>query len=464
MKNPITFLILTAAAGLSSCMVGPDFLKPTESAGTRWKQQVSASASRLPDAWWRIFEDAELNRLVERVISANHDIAAAKARLDTARSLVGTDRARLFPQLGVNNGISTSRISEATNLAGIQQESQLYRATFDLSYDPDLWGRNRRRMEASRAEADARANLLDAQRLGIAAETARQYFVLRGLDAQERVLDEILESRHQSLELEKSRATAGLVDGQASSRARTELELARNDLANLQRQRGSAEHALAVLCGARPSDFKISASSDDRPGRLPEIRAGLPAEVIARRPDMRAAEQRLRAANARIGAAQAEFYPNIGLTGSGGLESLTGGSFLNWESRVLSLGGSLAAPILDGGARGANYDASRSQYEESMAAYRQSLLVALREVEDALVDLKGLARSRMALEGALAGSEDSRRLSRERYEKGLSSYLEVVDADRVVLSTRLALAQVDAQQRVSCTALARALGGGWNRR
>ncbi len=462
MKPHISFFILAAVSGLSSCRVGPDFLSPTGSGGTRWKQQVSISASHLPDAWWRLFEDAELNRLVERAISANNDIAAAKARLDTARSLVGTDRARLFPQLDVNSRTSTSRISTATNLAGIQQESQLYRATFDLSYDLDLWGRNRRRLEASQAEAQVSANLLDAQRLGIAAETARQYFVLRGLDAQERVLNETLETRRQSLELEKSRTTAGLTDGQASSRARTEFELARNDLANIQRQRGSAEHALAVLCGSRPSDFRLSSASSDRLGKLPEIRAGLPAEVIARRPDMRAAEQRLRAANARIGAAQAEFYPNISLTGSGGLESLTGGSFLDWESRVLSLGANLTAPLLDGGARKSNYDASRSQYEESMASYRQSLLIALREVEDALVDLQGLARSREALEGALASSEDTRKLSRERYEKGLSSYLEVVDADRSVLSTRLALAQVDAQQRVSCTALARALGGGWN--
>jgi multidrug efflux system outer membrane protein len=179
---------------------------------------------------------------------------------------------------------------------------------------------------------------------------------------------------------------------------------------------------------------------------------------------MHAAEQTLRAANARIGVAEAAFYPKIQLTGSAGLESLSAASFLDWENRVLSLGAGLAAPLIDGGTNRSNYAASRSRYEESLATYRQTLLVALREVEDALVDLKGLARSRAALEAAVTSAAETRSLSFQRYEKGLSSYLEVVDAERSVLQSRLALAEVDAQQRVSLTALARALGGGWSRK
>jgi multidrug efflux system outer membrane protein len=285
--------------------------------------------------------------------------------------------------------------------------------------------------------------------------------VLRGLDAQEAVLNDTLSSRQQSLDLEVTRTDAGLTDGLSSSRARTELELARNDLANVQRQRGSAEHAIAVLCGTRPSDFNIGTRKSDSPGKLPNIRPGLPAEVMARRPDVRASLEQLRAANARIGAAEAEFYPNINLIGSAGLEAVGTSNFLDWENRVLSLGAGLAAPLLDGGARRSNYEASRSTFDEAMANYRQTLLIALQEVEDALVDLQGLARSRSALDAALASARETRSLSGERYDKGLSSYLEVVDADRSVLSTRLALAQVDAQQRLSLAALAKALGGGW---
>jgi multidrug efflux system outer membrane protein len=188
----------------------------------------------------------------------------------------------------------------------------------------------------------------------------------------------------------------------------------------------------------------------------------LPADVLNRRPDVRASEQNLRAASARIGVAEAAFYPNFTLSAGGGFESIDVSRFLNWENKVLSLGANMAAPILDGGANKANYSAARSRYDESLANYRQTLLIALREVEDALVDLKGLAKSRSALEAALRSANDTKKLSAERFDKGLTSYLEVVDSDRTVLQTRLALSQVEAQQRITLAALAKALGGGWS--
>ncbi len=386
--------------------------------------------------------------------------------MDTARALVGVDRAKLFPTLDLSGSAGLNRNSlDATtgNLppgVEINLESQRYRSTFDLAYDPDLWGRNKRQLEASTAQAAASEALLDSQRLGIATEVARQYFLLRGLDAQEAVVQDTLKSRGDALDIQQSKADAGLIDGLASSRARTELELANNDLASVQRQRGAAEHALAVLCGTRPADFAVSKRAAT--SAPPAIRAGLPAEVLNRRPDVRAAEQELRAANARIGVAEAAFYPNFSLTATGGFESLDVKRFLDWENRVLALGAGVVAPLIDGGTNQANYQAARGRYDEALAKYRQTLLVALREVEDALVDLKGLARSRTALERALASSRDTKQLSQERFDKGLTSYLEVVDADRTVLQTRLALSQLDAQQRITLAALAKALGGGWS--
>jgi outer membrane protein, multidrug efflux system len=315
-------------------------------------------------------------------------------------------------------------------------------------------------LEASNAQAAAAEALFDSQRLGLATEVARQYFVLRGLDAQKSVLEATIASRQSTLDLQKSKADAGLIDGLSTSQARTELELANNDLAAVERQRGSAEHALAVLCGKRPADFSIS--SRDKSGGMPSIGAGLPAEVLNRRPDVRAAEQDLRAANARIGVAEAAFYPNFALSTGAGFESIDVKSFLNWENRVLSLGAGVAAPIFDGGTNKANFDAAVSRRDESLAIYRNTLLVALREVEDALVDLKGLARSRSSLEQALSSARDTQRISQERYDKGLSSYLEVVEADRTALRVQLVLAQLDAQQRITLAALAKALGGGWS--
>jgi len=447
-------------------MVGPDFQLPGLSGGSKWKESTSTAATRLPDNWWRLFNDRELTRLVDRALAANNDLAAAKSRVDTARALVGVDQAKLFPTLDLSGNAGISR-SSADALSGnlppganVDLEMQRYRGSFDLAYDPDLWGRNKRSVEASSAEAAAAEALLDSQRLGIATEVARQYFLLRGLDAQYAVLQGTLKSRKDARDIQKSRADAGLADGLATSRASTEVALADNDLGAVERQRGSAEHALAVLCGVLPSSFSVARRDAD--GALPVIRPGLPADVLMRRPDVRASEQNLRAASARIGVAESAFYPSFQLTTGAGLESLDASRFLNWENRILSLGAGVAAPLLDGGSNKANYQAARSRYDEALANYRQVLLIALREVEDALVDLKGLARSRAALERALTSSQDTKNLSQERYDKGLTSYFEVVDSQRGLLQIQLQLSQLEAQQRISLAALAKALGGGWS--
>lgn len=463
--NP-RLLILPGFLLLVSCKLGPEFQLPGASGGTKWKQSRSTAAASLPDNWWRLFKDHELTRLVDRALVANNDLAAARARVETSRALVGLDRAKLFPTLeltglaGINRSSSDAVGANLPPGASVDLEQQRYRSTFDLAYDPDLWGRNKRAIEASSAQAAAAEALLDSQRLGIATEVARQYFLLRGLDAQTAVLHSTIKSRQDSLDIQKSRTEAGLDDGIATSRARTELELANNDLSLVQRQRGSAEHALAVLCGTAPSGFSIGQRSTA--SSLPDIRPGLPAQVLHRRPDVRAAEQNLRAANAGIGIAEAAFYPNFSLTAGGGFESIDAARFLDWENRVLSLGAGVAAPIFRGGANKANYQAALSRHEEALSSYRQSLLIALREVEDALIDLKGLAKSRTSLEGALKSSLETKSLSQERYDKGLTSYFEVVDAERGVLQIQLSLSRIEADQRITLAALAKALGGGWS--
>jgi multidrug efflux system outer membrane protein len=442
-------------------MLGPDFKLPDHKGGMKWKASESTAGTHLPDDWWKLFNDPELNRLVDRALAANNDLAAGRARVDTARALVGLDRARLFPSLDLTGSANTTRSSAGAMPPGpvANLENQNYRSNFDLAYDPDLWGRNRRAIEASSAEAAAAQALFDSQRLGIATEVARQYFLLRGLDAQHGVLKSTLKTRQDYLEIQKSRADAGLTDGITTSRAMTEVELVNNDIGSVERQRGAAENALAVLCGKSPADFNISHSESNR--SLPNIRPGLPAAVLLRRPDVRAAEQELRAANAKIGVAEAAFYPSFSLSAGGGFESTDASQFLNWQNRVLSIGAGVAMPLIDGGANKANYRAAQSRYEEALANYRQALLIALREVEDAMVDLKGLAKSRTALERALASSQETLTLSKDRFEKGLTNYFEVVDAERGSLQIQLSLSQIEAQQRITLAALAKALGGGW---
>jgi len=455
-------IVLPSALFFSSCMLGPDFKLPDDNGGIKWKASKSTAGTHLPDDWWKLFNDSELNRLVNSALAANNDLAAGKARVDTARALVGVDRARLFPSLDLTGSANTTRSSAGAMPPGpvMNLENQNYRSTFDLAYDPDLWGRNKRAIEASSAEAAAAQALFDSQRLGIATEVARQYFLLRGLDAQYSVLKSTLKTRQEYLEIQKSRADAGLSDGITTSRAKTELELVNSDISTVERQRGAAENALAVLCGKRPSDFTISHAALNR--SLPNIRPGLPAAVLLRRPDVRAAEQELRAANAKIGVAEAAFYPNFSLSAGGGFESTDVSQFLNWQNRVLSIGAGVALPLIDAGANKANYRAAQSRYEEALASYRQSLLIALREVEDAMVDLKGLGKSRAALELAHTSSQETLTLSKDRFEKGLTNYFEVVDAERGTLQIQLSLRQIEAQQRITLAALAKALGGGWS--
>ncbi len=467
MKTP-SFILFGVILTLSGCTLGPDFALPDASAGRTWKQSTSTRAASLPDTWWRLFEDSELNRLVDKAMASNNDLAAARSRVNTSRALVGLDRAKLFPTLDFIGSPGIAR--QSADVIGINLppgisvplEQQRYRGTLDAAYDLDLWGRNKRAVEASSSRASAQEALLDSQRLGIAAEVTRQYFLLRGLDAQHAVLVKTRKSRQESLDLQKSKTDAGLADSLEVKRSQTQLELVDNDLALIERQRGSAEHALAVLCGSSPSAFVVAPRVSK--SALPTIRPGLPAEVLNRRPDVRAAQQELRAANAEIGIAEAAFYPNFSLTTSGGFESLDIIRFLDLQNRVLSLGANVAAPILDGGANKANYQAARSRYEEALAQYKQTLLIALREVEDSLVDLKGLSKSSSALTQAYASSQDTLKLSQERYEKGLTSYFEVVDAEREALQIQLSLTEVEAQQRISLTSLAQALGGGWEKK
>lgn len=445
---------------LPACQLGPAAKLPGFPKGSSYKMPTSSHVTALPDDWWTLFGDRDLNQLIHRALDGNHDLASARARRDTARALVGSSRARLFPQLDLASRSGISRTTGDNLFPGVRLENQNYRGTFDLSYDADLWGANRLRYKAAKARAAAAEKMLDAQRLGIAAEVARQYFLLRALDAQESLLCQAIASRQESLRLQTSRQEAGLTNALSAHRAATERDLSRHDLAQIQRQRGSAENALAVLCGTTPANLHITPR--EKSPLAPVIAPDLPARVLARRPDLRAAEQELKAASAAVGIAQAAFYPNISVTGSMGFESLTPANFLNWQSRVLALGANLSAPLIDAGARRSDYLAARSQYEESLAHYRQTMLQALREVEDALVDLQGLSASRKALKSACLSAEKNHKLSQDQFAKGLVSYLEVVEAEQTLLSIRLRQAEIEGQFRFSQTNFIQALGGGWS--
>lgn len=473
----MNLLRLLPLLALAACVKGPEYHRPEVGnvLGLKFKRGGQSSSTRvdqpLPDEWWRAFGSARLNSLVEQAIKGNQDLAAARARLETSRALVGTKRADWFPQLRLPGSATNQRLSESAFGANLPPEfgnvsdmvkRENYRASLDMSYELDLWGRVKRSVESAEASARAADENLSAQRLLIAAEVARDYFLLRSLDAQIKVLKDTIALRGEALKLQQSRFEGGLANEMDVTRTRTEVELAKSDLTVTERQRGSAEHALAVLCGQPPLTLSIPAG--DSLGLPPRIAAGLPSTLLQSRPDIRAAEAELQAASAEIGVSEANLYPIFSLLGSAGLESIDASDFLKWENRVLSIGPSISAPIFQGGRLKANLRAAKSRYDEAIAKYKQTILIALREVEDSLLDLQSYGTQRAALAAAEAAAVETRTLAKVRYEKGLATYFEVVDADRTVLSTRLALVQIDGERYISTVLLAKALGGGWNRK
>lgn len=465
-RPPSRVLAATLSLVLASCTVGPDFKLPEMSLTPRWKTRADVSDLALPDAWWTLYRSPALNRVVEQALAANQDLAAALARVEAARAMTGVEKSAWFPQFGMQNSMTLERLSGSSFGANLPPgiplpslERDRHQAFATLNYEVDLWGKVRRTVDGARAREGAAIEQVAAQRLVIAAEVARNYFLTASFDSQRQILHETIDLRGEALKLQQSRFQGGLANEMDVARARTELELARHDLIGVERQRANAANAIALLAGAAPADFQL-ASSLALPG-VPRIGPGVPASLLQRRPDLRVAEQNMREANASIGVATANFYPSFKLIGSGGIESIGAEDFLDWKNKAGSIGPQLTVPIFQGGRLRGNLRASQAKYDESVAAYRQAILKALQEVENATVDLNAYTRQRAAVSAALESAQETSKLARVRYDKGLASYFEVVDADRTVLTTRLLRAQIDGQRLSASVQLIRSIGGGW---
>jgi outer membrane protein, multidrug efflux system len=453
---------------LPSYLSAADYQRPEVDVPTQWKHGSSNARSSLPDEWWMQFQVPTLNELVARALSANLDISSAQARVETARALLGMKRADWFPQLAFNGNVGATRLSQSSFGANLPPqfgdvssllERDQYRASLDVSYEIDLWGRIRRSVESAEAKARASDETVAAYRLIVAAEVCRSYILLCSLDWQTQILQDTVKVREEALQLQKSKLAGGLGNEMELNHARTEAELAKADLAALKGQRHKTENALAVLCGTPSSRFAVAAQS--KFPELPSVPAGLPSELLAARPDLRAAEAQMQSAHAEIGAARAAFFPTFKLTGSAGLESIEASSIADWENRTYSIGPSFSIPLFQGGRLKSQLKAARAAKEEAIAMYKQSILTAVREVEDALVDLNSLHTQSQAIQQAQQAADETARLTRVRQSKGLASYFEVVEAERTALGTMLRKAQLQGQLGVSTVLLFQALGGGW---
>ncbi len=460
-----TFLILTASslllAATSVAAVGPDYHRPDVTAPTAWKLATSADA--LPRGeWWRAFNDPALDELEARALSANQSLQAAAARVEQARAAAGIARSGYLPSVGLNPSVNRSRSSETTDNKFPVAESTTYRASLDASWELDLFGRVRRLNEGARAEAAASAGDFENVRLALTAEVASSYFSLRALDRESALLSDGVSLRRKTLELISSRRTHGAATDFDVARAETELASTEAESAALANRRAALQNAVAVLLGEAAPNFELSTLNVELP-TVPGVPSGLPSELLERRPDIAAAESALAAANARIGVAKAAFFPAISLTGSFGTASGDIDRLANSDSKLWSIGPSLYLPIFQGGRNKANLARSRAAYDESVALFRQKVLVAFREVQDALTATQLLASQASAQNRAVAAARRAGELAQKRYDAGFVNYFEVIDAQRTVLTSERAATQLGAQQLVNSIALIKALGGGWER-
>ncbi len=450
-----------AAVASAAAAVGPDYHRPGLDSPVTWKQAAPAGALPSGD-WWRAFNDATLDDLEARALQANQNLVAAAARVEQARAAAGIARGSYFPAVALNPSVSRGRTSETTDNRFPVAESTTWRASLDASWEIDLFGRVRRLNETARAEAAASAADFANVRLALAAEVAGNWFTLRALDRELALVTEGVALRRKALELVSSRRANGAATDFDLARTEAELASTEAEAAALANRRAAMQNALAVLLGEAAPDFQLPAPGSVLPAPS-AVPAGLPSELLERRPDIAAAESALAAANARIGVAKAAFFPAISLTGSFGYASGDIDRLANADSRLWSIGPGLYLPIFQGGRNRANLARSRAAYEESVALFRQRVLVAFREVQDALTATQLLADQAAAQDRAVAAARRADALARTRYEAGYVNYFEVIDAQRAALAAERVSAQLSAQRLVNSVGLIKALGGGWER-
>jgi len=400
------------------------------------------------------FADPELAALIDRALANNQDLAAAAARVDQARALAGAARADFFPQVGIDASAARQR-----SLDNNYRASDYARLPGVATWELDLWGRVRKSAKAARAEAGAAQAAFAAARVSLAAEVAQTHYTLRATELERATVERSVVTRRDARRIIADRAELGSSSPLDLARADTELATAEAELAAVSQRAAALGHALAVLLGeSDPAAIVAQASSLPSP---PAIPADLPADLLRRRPDIFAAQLALDASSARIGVARAAFFPTIALTGSAGWESSDFSDLLSGDTRVWSFGPKLYLPLFQGGRNRAHLTRAEAAFAEQSARYRQSVLVAFRDVRDALAATRFLAEQTRATERAATAARRAADLSRVRYDAGAVSYLEVVESERSALDAERALARLRGQRLVAAASLIRALGGGW---
>jgi NodT family efflux transporter outer membrane factor (OMF) lipoprotein len=478
-RNALSFTIALLCASLSGCMVGPKYTRPAVPLAPEFKEATPQSFKetdgwklaqpadqKLRGKWWELFNDPQLNALEEQVDPANQTLKAAEANFRAARANIRFSRANEAPTLSVGPSIGAVRDSANQpyfNKASANNGSGSFTLPIDLSYEIDLWGRIRRSATSAREQAEASAADLETARLSLHAELAIDYFSLRSVDGQKKLLDETVTAYQEALQLTQDRYDGGAAPLSDVAQARTQLQTAQVQNTDLGIQRAEFEHAIAVLIGKPPAQLNVAVTPVTvQEPVLPVIPGALPSQLLERRPDIAADERRMASANEQIGIAQAAFYPTLDLAASAGFMGTSVLNWFDWPSRFFAVGPILTQTIFDHGRRQASSDIVRAQYDATVADYRQTSLVAFQQVEDNLVALRVLETEAQQQHEATESARQSLDLFTTRYEGGVDTYLQVITWQTAALQNERNDIDITQRRLEASVLLIKALGGGWD--
>jgi outer membrane protein, multidrug efflux system len=463
MKLAKLVIAVSASSLIAGCMVGPNYHRPTVQTPTTYRDlsgnsQLQAQAESYADLpWWQVFQDPQLQELIRTALTQNYDLQLATERINAARAELAITRASLFPQVGGNANFGGGKAYNPP------ETYNFLTLTVDAAFQLDLFGKLRRDTEAARAQLLATE---DAQRtviLTLVSDVAGDYFTLLELDLELRITNDTVATQQDSVKLTNYRLDHGVATKLDVLQAQQVLDTANATIPDLERQIGQEEDAISILLGDYPHAVSRGRPLVEQP-LPPEVPPGLTSSLIERRPDIREAEQNLIAANAEIGAAKAQFFPQISLTGSGGGafgRSSDFTSLMSSQVGIWSYGAQLTQPIFTGGALSGNLHLAESQHRQALIAYRQAIQQAFGDVSDALIGYEKLHEVRVRQEATVADLQESVRLSILRYTGGTTTYLEVLDGQRSLFEAELTLAQARGSEYQSLVQLYKALGGGW---
>lgn len=461
----LTLIALAVAALASGCALGPDYQRPDVDTSAAFKEAGQWAPAAPADAvdrgeWWRLFEDESLNELARQVEVSNQNIAIAQANYAQARALVSEQRAGLFPVVSLDGSATRSQSSSGDNSSRDVAPRNTYRASVGASWEIDVWGRLRLAAQGAKASLAASAADLASAKLSAQGELVLNYLSLRQTDAEIELLKETLKGYERAQEIANNRYKAGIAARSDLLSAQTQLYTTQADYEGLSQQRAQLEHAIAVLVGKAPGNFKLEPAPWN--GVVPEVPVGVPSELLQRRPDIAAAERRMAVANAQIGINRSAYFPSLNLNASYGSVSTAVSELFTASSTLWSIGASTAQTLLDFGARKARVEQSRAAYDAAVASYRQTALTAFANVEDQLTAAQVLARQYELRLQASEVADENEALVLNRYRAGQVNYTEVITAQASALSARRALIQAALSRQTTAAALIQSLGGGWS--